>query len=299
MSDNKKPPAKSTSQKKVFERVKLLSTFLNDNSTEVVNEVEKELLKLSYSDIPLIKELKNDITDDTVCVKLDSIIKTLQQKEIQNKLMDWGQEQGDVFTAMNFLSEIYMTRHYDVNAAEVIGEVQKRLFLAINEETTSVEALQLLQKEVYELVNVNSSFAKSYFFNFINTVFPEKLAYYVADIIIGKSLAERLSLPVAYVSTGAGFVLGFKNEGPFKIGFIEAPFLMLVIPSFKKVFDMVSYDNFKKHFQEAVLKETDNVSFFLLMLDLIAEQMEKQKKHDDVLWINGLKNKMILFIPNR
>ncbi len=271
----------------VYKKVKLLSGFLDDEDEEVVYETEKALRAMAVDYLPLLKEFREDVSQSVIKGRLNNIIEYSERKIIENNLYQWSKEAYVIFTGVDILSEIsgkYAARY---NIDQDLNYLVRDIFFNISYDATFIDTLKLLVNKTSDYITHDSKLRNSRFYNFLKLAAPKDLLNYLLSVILYRSVAERLDIPLVFLIVDNLPFLGLKNEGRFYLEIIEEPYLALLLPVNQgRSFSITSHRSFLKNLKsDEPLVELHNLTFISYFMELLTPYFTAQRRDDITEWL--------------
>jgi len=274
--------------KVIYEKAKMLSSFLEDDDDELIASIQEELLKFNISHLPILKELKQDLTNAKAIKHLSHIIVLKEREEIADKLINWAQNPQSLIEAFDLLAQLEPDNNSTFNFAFEIFLLGKEAFLKTPFESSSViEVLEALHSTIIDFSESNN-YTDNRVYKFFAHTLPENTANSIYIALIYKYIGDTFDYPIHFLPTDEGFVMGFKNEGAYKIEFIDDPYLVIFKPEKNNFLRCVPpqtaiNDNIVTDF-DAV----ENVDFLIMTAAMIEKTYSRWNDNEKATWINNL-----------
>ncbi len=197
------------------EKIKALITLLDDPNEEIYSSVESELLKERADIVPELEEAWESSLDGLFQGRVESIIHTIQLKDIHRELKKWLLSESRDLLQGAYLVCRYQYPEIDmVSIKEKLSELRKDIWLELNEHLTSLEKVRIVNHVLFDVHkysrNTNRFLAPEN--NFISEVLTTKKGNPISLSIIYSILCKELGLPVFGVNLPKNFILAFMDN---------------------------------------------------------------------------------------
>lgn len=197
------------------QKVKTLIALLEDNDSEVLNAVTKELLNHGIEVVSKLESAWESSINEKMQERLENIIHHIQFEYTRTKLLNWvnnGAE--DLLEGAIYVSQIqYPYSNYE-KINDVLVSLSKDAYLSPGNNLSAMEKVKLLNYVIFEINNFNRNTANFYSpqNSFINQVVETRKGNPISLGIIYLAVARKLGLPIYGVNLPKSFVLAYMDE---------------------------------------------------------------------------------------
>lgn len=197
------------------EKIKALITLLDDPNEEVFSSVESELLKERVDIVPELEVAWEGSLDGLFQQRVESIIHSIQIKELQRELKAWLQSSSRDLLQGAYLVCKYQYPEIDLlSIKETLSALRKDIWVELNEHLTSLEKIRIVNHVLFDKHkfsrNTNRFLAPEN--NYINEVLNTHKGNPISLSIIYSILCKELGLPVFGVNLPKNFILAFMDD---------------------------------------------------------------------------------------
>jgi len=279
----------SQKTKEDYNKITLLLSFLEDNDPTIMADVQTQLKALAPESLPVLREILYDIENDNLKPIILEVISALEFKEYEQQIFKCFNTKQDFFIPLDILAAAdkrKQTRTSKFNIKHCGFDV----FMDINYEATPPEVLELLSSCIASYLK-HSQYLHTDTVEFIRKYLPPWIASDYVCAIPYLAVSENFDIPLVTLKTDENFVLALKNSGDYTIGFIEDPFLAVLLPDEDGSADIMP---FSEAINTSLLKDIDEMDYkelFVLFIQKIINY-SNNKKDVFIQWLYELESKL-------
>lgn len=195
--------------------IETLISLLEDNDSEVLHAVTKELLQQGIKVIPDLEKAWELAPNESIQERLENIIHHIQFSNTRDKLKNW-MDSG----ATNLLEGATYVAQFQFPYADykkldaILTDISNDIYLSKGSNLTAAENVKLLNYVIYELNNFNRNTSNFYspHNSYINQVIETRKGNPISLGIIYLVVAAKLNLPIYGVNLPKSFILAYMNE---------------------------------------------------------------------------------------
>lgn len=196
-------------------KLKALVTLLEDDDREVVSHVEEQIRAIGTSIIPFLEEQWEVVFNPTIQRRIEDLIHDLQFELVQERLMDWKENNSD-----DLLSGLWLIATYqypDLEYQDLKEQIEQLFFLTwteFKEGLVPYDQVRILNSVLFDKFKfrANTKNFHSPANSMINSVLESKKGNPISLCSIYLLIAQKLKLPVYGVNLPNLFILTYKSE---------------------------------------------------------------------------------------
>ncbi|MEQ8474547.1 MAG: transglutaminase-like domain-containing protein [Marinoscillum sp.] len=253
--------------------LKALVTLLEDEDDEIVSHVERKLMEIGTSIIPLLEQEWESTFNPLIQRRIEDLIHTLQFELFQERLVDWSENREDDLLEGLWLVATY--QYPDIDLEELrqqIHQLYVEVWREFKDDLVPFDQVRILNSVLFNRFKfrANTKNFHSPANSMINAVLESKKGNPISLCSVYLLIAKKLELPVYGVNLPNLFILTFKNE--------TAEFY---INAFNKglIFSREDIDNYLDHLnippQELFYEPCSNLDIVLRSLRNLIVSFEK------------------------
>ncbi len=194
--------------------IKALLHLIDDPDEEIYHTVSEKIVSLGKDIIPNLEELWENINNESIQERIESLIHKLHFRDLQAEFSNWLKLSPDLLSG----SIIVAKYHYpDIQPNSVLQEIEKlrrNVWLELNNYLTPIERINVLNSifyNYYKQKGLEISYQNPDHF-LINKALETKTGNSVSNGIIYLILCNLLDIPVRAVNIPRQFLLGYFDE---------------------------------------------------------------------------------------
>jgi len=210
-----------------------LISMLDEPDPVTYQKISDSIVNFGSAAIPVLEMVSENTFDAQVLERLDELIHRIHTDGILLDLHRWkNTEAHDLIQLLQILSK-YFYRSLDMVALnERIAEMQREIWIELNENLTSLECIRLVNHFIFKSwgITVNSSNMPEPGNFFLGSVLESKIAHPALMGALYLGICQRLTLPVFYVALPGNFILAYSSQPVFEPEFRSGPILFYINP---------------------------------------------------------------------
>jgi regulator of sirC expression with transglutaminase-like and TPR domain len=270
--------------------------MIDEPDPVVYEKIADSIAGFGSAAIPVLEKVSENSFDPFILERLEDLIEKIHFDGILNDITRWkGSENHDLLQLMQILSKFHFRSTDMVAFNNRITEMQREIWLELNENLTSLECVRL----------VNHFMFRSWGFSNDSPGLPEPGNFFLSKVLEGKKahpltlgvlylgLCQRLTLPVFYVGLPDNFILAYTNQvrfnplsDPGEILFYINPLLEGVIFNRKEIDRFLKTNNMPP--QPEYYQAFDNLRVAALIVSVIKDIYERNDDQERILAVNRM-----------
>lgn len=195
--------------------IKTLISLLEDNDSEVLFAVTRELLKQGVQVIPDLEKAWEYAVDESTQERLENVIHHIQFSNTRDKLNSWlDNGAGSLLEGATYVAQFQFPYADFGKLDNVLTKISNDIYLSKGSELSATENVKLLNYVIYELNNFSRNTSNFYspHNSYINQVIETRKGNPISLGIIYLAIADKLGLPICGVNLPKSFILAYMNE---------------------------------------------------------------------------------------
>lgn len=267
-----------------------LISMLDEPDPQTYQKISDSIVNFGSAAIPVLEKVSENSFDAQILERLDELIHRIHTDGILHDLHRWKvTETHDILQFLQILSKYHFRTLDMVALNDQITDMQKKIWLELNENLTSLECIRLVNHFTFKswnLVPDSSNMLEPGNF-FLSSVLDSKKTHPALLGAFYLGVCQRLTLPVFYVGLPENFILAYTSQPVFKPVFKSGPILFYINPLLEGViFNKTEIDRFlksqeitpKPEYYEAV----ENIRVAVMMLREMQKIFTGTGDHDRV-----------------
>lgn len=260
--------------------IKALLHLIDDPDEEIFHSVSEKIVSIGKSIIPNLEELWDNINNESVQERIESLIHRLHFKDLQTEFSNWQLQSPDLLSG----SIIVAKYHYpDILPTPILQEIEKlrrNVWLELNNYLTPIEQINVLNSifyNYYKQKGVELNYEHPDLF-LINKTLETKTGNSISNGIIYLILCNLLDVPVRAVNIPNQFLLGYFDE-QYQImnpsGHSSQKILFYIEPMTGQ---MYSHNDIERYFKTIAVTPSNNYFRSLSnvrIINLLLEELSK------------------------
>jgi regulator of sirC expression with transglutaminase-like and TPR domain len=197
------------------QEVETLISLLEDNDSEVLFAVTRELLKQGIQIIPELEKAWELASNQTIQERLENVIHHIQFSNTRDKLKNWLDSGAEnILEGATYVAQ-FQFPYADYNKLDtILTNISNDIYLSKGSNLSAAENVKLLNYVIYELNNFNRNTSNFYspHNSYINQVIETRKGNPISLGIVYLVIAEKLGLPICGVNLPKSFILAYMNE---------------------------------------------------------------------------------------
>lgn len=195
--------------------LKALVTLLEDDDQEVVTHVERRLMEMGTSVIPMLESEWETTFNPQIQRRIEDLIHTLQFELVQERLVDWkNHRQEDLLEGLWLVATF---QYPDITLEEMRQELQEvyiEVWREFKDNLTPFDQVRIINSVLYNKLKfrANTKNFHSPANSMINAVFESKRGNPISLCAVYLMVSQKLNLPVFGVNLPNLFILTYRTE---------------------------------------------------------------------------------------
>jgi regulator of sirC expression with transglutaminase-like and TPR domain len=195
--------------------LKALVTLLEDDDQEVVFHVEKRLMEMGTSVIPMLESEWETTFNPQIQRRIEDLIHTLQFELVQERLVDWkNNRQEDLLEGLWMVATF---QYPDITLEEMRHQVQEiyiEVWREFKDNLTPFDQVRIINSVLFNKLKfrANTKNFHSPANSMINAVLESKRGNPISLCSVYLLVAQKLNLPVYGVNLPNLFILTYQAE---------------------------------------------------------------------------------------
>lgn len=253
--------------------LKALVTLLEDDDEEVVTHVERKLMEIGTSIIPMLEQEWEITFNPLIQRRIEDLIHTLQFELFQERLVDWRENR-----AHDLLEGLWLVATYqypDLDLEELQQQVHQlyiEVWREFRQDLTPFDQVRILNSVLFNKFKfrANTKNFHSPANSMVNAVLESKKGNPISLCSVYLLIARKLELPIYGVNLPNLFILTYRSDS-----------VHFYINAFNKglIFSREDIDNYLEHLnippQDLFYEPCDHVDIVLRSLRNLIVSFEK------------------------
>ena len=222
-------------------KIKALISLLDDQDSEVVSMVEKEIMSIGETIIPHLEQEWENNFNPLVQKRIEDLVHNLHYDILMSRLKEWKKQGGNDLLEGLWLVATY--QYPDLEFKKVKSDIEQLYFetwTQLNNELLPLDQIKILNNVLFTQLkfSANTKNFHSPSNSMINIVLESKKGNPISLCAIYMLVAQKLKLPVYGVNLPNLFILTYKGENT-----------QFYINAFNKglIFTKTDIDNYLSH----------------------------------------------------
>lgn len=197
------------------QEVETLISLLEDNDSEVLFAVTKELLKQGITVIPELEKAWELASNESTQERLENVIHHIQFSNTRDKLKNWiDNGAANLLEGATYVAQFQFPYADHKKLDAILTNISNDIYLSKGSNLSATENVKLLNYVVFELNNFNRNTSNFYspHNSYINQVIETRKGNPISLGIVYLVVAEKLGLPIYGVNLPKSFILAYMNE---------------------------------------------------------------------------------------
>jgi len=196
-------------------KIKALIALLDDEDSEVVAMVEKEIMSIGESIIPLLETEWETNFNPLVQKRIEDLVHNLHYDLLVSRLTDWKNRGGEDLLEGLWLVATY--QYPDLEFKKIKSDIEQIYFEAwtqSNNELTPLDQIKILNNVLFSQLkfSANTKNFHSPSNSMLNIVLESKKGNPISLCAIYMLVAQKLKIPIYGVNLPNLFILTYKSE---------------------------------------------------------------------------------------
>jgi len=267
-----------------------LISLLDEPSDLMFDQIKTKILIYGIDAIPQLENAWDNSFHNIIQERIEEIIHIIQQENLKKELSNWIQNNSNDLLSGFLLASRYQYPDLDEqNIRDKISEIEKSIWLELNEDLTALEKIKVINHIVFEVFGLsgNKSNIDTPRNLFLNDLLETKKGNHLSLGIVLILLSRNLGIPVYGIDLPQHFILAYTEGGVDKdVLFYINPFNSGAVFTRKEIDLFIKYLKLKpekKHFQPC-----DNVTIIKRLFSSLLIAYKKMGYADKVKELNEL-----------
>lgn len=222
-------------------KIKALISLLDDEDTEILAQVEREIMSLGEDIIPYLETEWENNFNPVVQKRIEELIHTLQFEIVLTRLNNWKEEGGSDLLEGMWVLATYQYPDLDLNKLrQEIEQIYYDVWLEFKNDILPYDQVRIINNVIFQKLkfSANTKNFHSPANSMINMVLETRKGNPISLCVIYMLVAQKLGLPVYGVNLPNLFILTYKTDS-----------LQFYINAFNKglIFSKADIDNYISH----------------------------------------------------
>lgn len=226
-----------------------LIKLLDDNDSEVFNQIQSRLIHYGKDVIPFLENAWSSSLDSLMQERIEAIIHRIQLEDLQHQLHVWAHSGSHELIKGALLVARYQYPDLDVEVIQKqLDKIRRDAWLEMNDQLTALEQVKVLNKIFFEIHGFNGN-TQNYHApqnSFINIALETRKGNPLMLSMLYLEIARSAGLPVYGVNLPEHFVLCYKDELEEPTSASDHSNILFYINTFNRgdIFNRKEIDNF-------------------------------------------------------
>jgi regulator of sirC expression with transglutaminase-like and TPR domain len=297
-------PKRGWSEMKEEREIRALITLLDDENSEIFNNVRNKLIEYGNEVVPDLEAAWEESFNPLIQQRIEDIVNQIQFDYVLHALEKWSMgSKQDLLEGWLILTKYQYPDLEEKKIRSQIERIRKDAWIEINDEQTALEKIKILNHILFGIhgFSGNSTNYHAPGNNFLNNLLESKKGNAVSISTFYIILAAQLGIPIYGVNLPEHFILAYKDESAVSMLFNlrnEERILFYINPLNKgSVFSRREIDVFVKRlnleYNAQYYEPCDNKEVMkLLIQNLIRAYKEdgRKEKCDELKQLLGILN---------
>ncbi|MBN2212866.1 MAG: transglutaminase family protein [Bacteroidales bacterium] len=198
-----------------IKELKALISLLDDSDDEIVNIASSNILNQGSAAIPELEKAWETTLNETLQVRLESVIQSIQFNEAKQNLKKWKDSGAEnILEGATYLAKFQFPDITLESVEKEIDIIKQDVWLELNNNLTALEKIKIINYIIFEIHKFgrNSTNFYSPQNSYINQVLETKRGNPISLAIIYLAVANKLNIPIYGVNLPKNFILAYKDE---------------------------------------------------------------------------------------
>ncbi|MFY0599968.1 MAG: transglutaminase family protein [Cyclobacteriaceae bacterium] len=195
--------------------LKALVTLLEDEDEEVVSHVEKKLMEIGTSVIPMLELEWETNFNPIIQRRIEDLIHTLQFELVQERLLDWKDNRKEDLMEGLWLVATYQYPDLDLEELkQQLHELYIEVWREFQDDLAPFDQVRIMNSVLYDKMKfrANTKNFHSPANSMINAVLESRKGNPISLCSVYLLIAQKMGLPIYGVNLPNLFILSYKNE---------------------------------------------------------------------------------------
>jgi regulator of sirC expression with transglutaminase-like and TPR domain len=196
-------------------KIRALISLLDDEDTEVVANVEKEIMNIGEGIIPFLESEWEKNFNPLVQKRIEDLVHNLHFELLQNRLKAWNQAGCEDLLEGMWLIATYQYPDLDFRKLKAdLEQIYYETWLQLKEEMLPMEQIRMINHTLFNQLkfSANTKNFHSPSNSMINIVLETRKGNPISLCVIYLMVAQKLKLPVYGVNLPNLFILTYKHD---------------------------------------------------------------------------------------
>lgn len=192
-----------------------LISLLDEPNTTVFEQIQDKLMYYGMDAVPHLESAWDNCFDSIIQERIESIIHSIQQKNLKTELIDWKDNNHyDLLTGFFLISKFQYSDIVEKDIKEQVEIIKRDVWLELNSSLTALEKVKVLNHIIFDIhgFSGNKSNIDAPRNLFINNLLDTKKGNHLSIGIFYTIIAQKLGIPIFGVNLPQHFILAYVDE---------------------------------------------------------------------------------------